>query len=70
MLRYIIFAGCINDGDEHEGWKSVLRKEDGRVMSFNTTEEATEKLPKTTGFDGYDWSHIVDLRTGEIVVSR
>lgn len=68
MLRYIIFAGRTDDADS-EGWKSILRK-GGKVLSFNTVEEATAELPKTTGFDGFDWSQIVDTHTGEIVVSR
>jgi len=69
MLRYIIFAGRTDDGG-NEGWRSVLRDENNQILSFNNADEAIAKLPKTSGFDGYDWSHVVDIHTGQIVVSR
>ena len=64
LKRFVIFAG--QEDDSRTGWNSILRNRGGKIVSFDTIEEAQKDLPKTNGFP-YDWAHITDLQTGLIV---
>jgi hypothetical protein len=66
VKRFIIFAG--QTYNTPGGWNDVYRKDD-KIVSFDTLEEAQEGSPNPTGYS-YDWVHVVDMQTGEIVFNK
>lgn len=61
LKQFVIFAG--SPGEEGGGWDNILKDiGSGVILSFDTLQQARLLESSLTA---YDWSHVVDLQTGE-----